>query len=188
MAESTASGSGESGKGLGPKSAEEILNVREVVGKRRSTLARLIDRVGGAMSSPFLFLGFLATHMLWIVSNLPVMPWEPWDPYPFVFLATVASAEAPFLALLILMHQQRQEHVNELRGEVALQVSLQVERETTMILRMLDRIQRQVGVPTSETDPGALAHLEQDLDPHRLLENVRQHLREEEEGDEATQA
>jgi hypothetical protein len=45
-----------------------------------------------------------------------------------------------------------------------------------------------VGVPSSETDSSALAHLEQDLDPHRLLEKVRQHLREEEEGDEATQA
>jgi uncharacterized membrane protein len=30
------------------------------------------------------------------VLNLPIFPWfRPWDPYPFVFLATFASAEAP---------------------------------------------------------------------------------------------
>jgi uncharacterized membrane protein len=156
MAEPTSS-EHESPRAPGPKSAEEILNVREVVSRRRSRLARLIERSGATISSPALFVSLLAAHALWIVVNLPVVPWEPWDPYPFMFLATVASAEAPFLALLILMHQQRQEHVDELRGELSLQVSLQVERETTTILRMLDRIQARLDVIPDEADARAVA-------------------------------
>ena len=181
-------GDRESGRGRkGEKSAEEILNVREEVTKRRSRLAAAIERTGEAMSSPVLFVALLAAHLLWIAANLPFVPWTPWDPYPFPFLATVASAEAPFLALLILMHQQRQEHVDELRGEVALQVSLQVERETPAMLRMLERIQERLGVEPDPADREALDRLRSDLDAHRLLENVRQHLHED-EGDGPTQA
>jgi uncharacterized membrane protein len=30
--------------------------------------------------------------------NLPIFPWfRLWDPYPFILLATFASAEAPFI-------------------------------------------------------------------------------------------
>lgn len=52
-------------------------------------------------------------------------------------LATIASVEAPFIALFVLMHQKRETNVEELRGEVELQVALHTEREVTMLLRLV---------------------------------------------------
>lgn len=162
----------------GTKSSEEILNVGEAVAAHRTRLASLIETIGKVLANPAFIVSLLTAHVLWVVLNLPVMPWEPWDPYPFMFLATVASAEAPFLALLVLMHQQRQAHIDDLRDELSLQVSLQVERESTMLLRMLHEIQAKLDVDISHFDQTQITNLEQDLDPRALMENLRSHLHE----------
>lgn len=171
----------------GRKSSEEILNVREAVAEHRTGLASLIEATGRILANPVFIVALLAVHVLWVVVNLPLMPWEPWDPYPFMFLATVASAEAPFLALLILLHQQRQMHIDELRDELSLQVSLQVERESTMLLRMLHEIRDRLDVEPSAVETATIAELEEDLDPHALMENLRRHLHEVEGDDGPTE-
>jgi uncharacterized membrane protein len=141
---------------------------------------------GHARDLPF-FLSFLAAHLLWIALNLPLYPWwKPWDPYPFVFLATVTSAEAPFMGLMVLMYQQRNQRIAELREETHLQVSLHAERQLSMVLRMLGEMQQQLGVET-QPDPELLAHLQQDLDTRELLANLRRDLRQV-EGDNAITA
>lgn len=159
----------------------------EAVAADRTRLAALIEATGSVLASPFFMVSLLAAHIMWVVINLPIMPWAPWDPYPFMFLATVASAEAPFLALLVLMHQQRQAHIDELRNELSLQVSLQVERESTMLLRMLREIQEKLDVDVSRQDRDRVTELEQDLDAHALMENLRTHLHEVEGDDGPTE-
>jgi uncharacterized membrane protein len=87
------------------RNAYEILNVRSEITKRQSRSAALVEGIGRALADPMFFIGLLAGHLLWVVLNLPIFPWfEPSDPYPFILLATFASAEAPFVALLILMY------------------------------------------------------------------------------------
>jgi uncharacterized membrane protein len=162
----------------GSKSTEELLNVGEAVAAHRTRAASLIESTGRVLANPVFLLSLLAAHLLWVALNLPLVPWEPWDPYPFVFLATVASVEAPFLALLVLMHQQRQERIDELRNELSLQVSLQVEREATVVLRVLHAIQQKLDVEVPDVDADVMADLEEDLDPRALMENLRRHLHE----------
>ena len=159
---------------LGGRS-EEILNVRKEVAERRSRLSAWIEDVGHVLSHPAFFLALLASHLLWIALNLPIYPWwEPWDPYPFTFLATIASVEAPFIALLILMHQQRNQHVSELREETHLQVSLHMEREVSWVLHLLAERRREGG--TGEQDAELLERLQEELDARRLMEEVRSDL------------
>jgi uncharacterized membrane protein len=98
-----------------------------------------------------------------------------------VFLATIASAEAPFLALLVLMHQKREAEIDELREELDLQTSLFIEREVTLVLRMLHQIHEKLGIATDEA-PETLEQLEQRLHPDRLLEHLRQRLERTEGG------
>lgn len=168
------------------KSAEEILNVRTEMARRRRRLSVLIDWLGGILAHPAFFLVLLTTHLLWIVLNLPLYPWfKPWDPYPFTFLATVTSAEAPFIALLVLMSQRRDSRIDELREEIALQVSLHVERQTTMTLRLLDEIQQQLQIRTQQ-DREALDHMQQNLDPQNLMYRLRGDLQKAEGNNEAT--
>jgi uncharacterized membrane protein len=160
----------------GDKSSD-VLNVRNEVESRRSRTATLVEVIGTTLARPRFFLWVLAAHAIWVVLNLPFVPWKPWDPYPFTFLATLASVEAPFITLLVLMHQQRESHIAELREETHLQVSLHLERELTMALRLLRETQRAAGTETHE-DPEILRKMQVDLDEERLLENVRRELRE----------
>lgn len=157
----------------------ENLSVRHEILRRRSGLQALADATGKVLAHPAFFVGLLAIHVLWLVLNLDVYPWfEPWDPYPFTFLATVASAEAPFLALLVLMHQKREAEIDQLREELDLQTSLFIEREVTVILRMLHQVHEKLGIVPDES-PETLKHLEERLHPDRLLNHLRQRLESE---------
>lgn len=168
------------------KSTQEILSVRSEATQHRRWPQAVADRAGMVLASPMFFVGMTVFHVLWVVLNLPIYPswYKPWDPYPFTFLATIASAEAPFIALLVLMRQQRDSHIEELREEINLQVSLHLERQSTVVLRMIDEIQKKLGVETGQ-DREELEKMEGYLDPQVLLENLRRHLSELEE-DETT--
>jgi uncharacterized membrane protein len=162
------------------KRKEEILSVREEMAKRRSWLAAGIDWVGDLLANPVFFTVLLAAHVGWVVANVGWLPGvRPWDPYPFMLLATIASAEAPFIALLILMRQHRDQHIDELREEVTLQVDLHVEREATKALRMLAAIHEKLGIETE--NEGDLERMTEELDPRLLLEDLEERLEEAEE-------
>ncbi len=83
------------------------------------------------------------------------------------------------------MYQRRESRVNELREETNLQVSLHLKREITMMLRLLRETQQQLSV-TTQQDTELLEHLQENLDPQRLMQNLRRDLQREEGGDEPT--
>ena len=154
-----------------------ILDVRAEMEARRTKTSRTISEIARFLARPSFFIGLALVNIGWIVVNLPIMPWEPWDPYPFVFLATVTSVEAPLLSLLILMHQERDKTVDELREETLLQVSLHNERELSVGLRLLDEIRRGLDIDTSQQEE-LMDLLQETLDPKRLMENLRWELKQ----------
>lgn len=167
-------------------SAYDILSVRSEITREQNRAAGLVEATGRTLARPVLFIALLLGHLLWVVLNLPIFPWfNPWDPYPFVFLATFASAEAPFVALLVLMYQQRSGRISELREEVELQVSLHLERQMTVTLRLLSEMQDKLEVVSRE-DPDLLDQLQHELDPKQLVQGLRQQLRRDEGGEQAT--
>ena len=110
------------------RNVHQILSVRSEVARRQSVLGGIIGRVGSTLSYPLFFAGYFLAHILWIFLNLPASRLvEAWDPYPYVFLATLTSAGAPFIALLVLMYQRRESRISELREKLNLQVSLHME-------------------------------------------------------------
>jgi uncharacterized membrane protein len=149
----------------------EFLNVREEMIKRRSTIGKAIDAGGRKLANPTAFVLLLGFHLLWIALNLPGLPLvEPWDPPPFPLLATIASALAPFVSIMILMAQYRDARITELREEVALQIALRSDRQLTLLLRALDERARAV------RDGYDVDALEDPLHPEELLDRVRKHL------------
>jgi uncharacterized membrane protein len=156
----------------------EIISVREEQSKGRGWLAGAIDRTGNLLAHPGFFFSMATLHAAWLLLNTGWIPGvRPWDPYPFVMLATIASVEAPFIALLVLMRQHRDQRIDELREEVSLQVNLHVEREATRTLRMLRRIEEHLGLERDEEDPH-LDRMMEDLDPRHLLAEVEESLEE----------
>jgi uncharacterized membrane protein len=168
------------------RNAYEILNVRSEITRQQSRSAALVEGIGRALAHPMFFIALLSGHVLWVVLNLPIFPWfRPWDPYPFIFLATFASAEAPFVALLILMYQKRSSRISELREELNLQVSLHQERQMTVVLRLLGEVQDRLDIASRE-DPALLDRLQKELDPRQLMQSLRSHLQRDEHGEQAT--
>lgn len=154
------------------KSTQEILNVRGEIAAHSGPLGRGLARIGRALATPYLLLGLLVFHLGWVLLNLPLWPWPAWDPYPFTFLATLASVEAPLLTSLVLMSQQRDRRIADLRDEIHLQVSLHVERQSTMTLRLLRELQAHMQMQSRQEDE-TLQRMQSYLDPQELLENLR---------------
>ncbi len=154
---------------------DDVLNVRREISRQEGVLGRAVHGVGSLLSSAWFFLALLGLHLGWIVANLEAWPWwEPWDPFPFTFLATLASVEAPLFALLILMRQERDREIEEIREEFELQVELHSERQTSALLEMMAQLHETAGVEA--TPPEGLEEMRTPLDPRRLLESVEEEL------------
>lgn len=149
----------------GGSDADEVLDVRDEITQRRGRVSDAVHTIGHSIARPSFFLALALAHVGWVVVNSGVIPGAPvWDPYPFTLLATIASVEAPFLSLLILMRQQQDAHIRELASEVNVQVALGIERKVTDILNRIDG---------SDGD-------DKPVDPEQLLERIRRTLHEDE--------
>ena len=86
----------------------------------------------------------------WIVANLVLPTRDRLDPFPFPLLTLVLSVEAIFLAIFILMSQNRAAKISDKRGHLDLQLNLLAEQENTKMLLMLEEIGRTVGCQFEE--------------------------------------
>src|SRR3982750_5019295 len=104
----------------------------------------------------------LLWFVVWIAWNTGELGLRTFDPYPFGFLTMVVSLEAIFLSIFVLMAQQRESAIAELREELSLQVSLRVEQEVTKTLQLVAGLYTRMGHRVSD-DP-ELHHMLQPLD------------------------
>jgi uncharacterized membrane protein len=125
----------------------------------RSPLERFVDGLNVvASSTPFLVL-HLVWFGLWIGWNSGLLPVIRFDPFPFGLLTMVVSLEAIFLSIFVLMAQQRESAIAELREELSLQVSLRVEQEVTKTLQLVAGLYTRMGYRVGD-----------DPELHRMLE------------------
>lgn len=120
--------------------------------RSRSLLTQLSDDLTSVFgSSGFLVLNFFV-FISWILVNLGyVRGIEPFDPFPFGLLTMAVSLEAIFLAIFVLVSQNRSSYINSIREEVHLRVNLIAEEEITKTLEVLAEIRKKVGI--KEEDP-----------------------------------
>jgi uncharacterized membrane protein len=106
---------------------------------------------------------FLVTHLLWfsiwIPWNLGWLGFSPFDPFPFGLLTMVVSLEAIFLSIFVLMAQKRESAIAELREELALQVNLRIEEESTKTLQLVAGLYTRLGHRVAE-DPELIAMMQ----------------------------
>jgi uncharacterized membrane protein len=127
-----------------------------------------ITRFAGSMAFVYLHLAIFGS---WIAVNLGLLPIvSPFDP-TLVILAMVASVEAIFISTFVMISQNRMASESEKRAELALQISLLNEHETTRIITMLSAITDKLQVGT-EVHPEELAELKKDVSPEVVLEEI----------------
>jgi uncharacterized membrane protein len=130
---------------------------------RRSPAERFADW----LTDFFGTVGFLAMNavwfVVWIVINFGLVPGiVPFDPFPFGLLTMVVSLEAIFLAIIVLISQNRAARIADLREEIDLQINTIAEEEVTKIIQLQLKLLEKNGVI-----------LEEDPDLERMLRPLR---------------
>lgn len=148
------SGNGRSAEplfGSGPSRRRHIahtLKMRE--DEKRTAAEKVADRMTAIFGSiPFLVFNAI-WFFLWITINtglLPIMP--PFDPFPFGLLTMIVSLEAIFLAIFVLMSQNRSERIAALRQEIDLHINTQTEAELTKLLELTVLLLKQNNIDVS---------------------------------------
>jgi uncharacterized membrane protein len=97
-----------------------------------------------ASSTPFL-VGHGIWFAVWMLWNTGLLGLREFDPFPFGLLTMIVSLEATFLAIFVLMAQNRESAIAELREEVTLQVNLRMEEEVTKTLELMAGLYSRLG-------------------------------------------
>lgn len=123
---------------------------------------------------------FLVFHVVWFVIwfsvNLGLIPGiTPFDPFPFGILTLIVSAEGVFLAIFILISQNRMTRQSDKRAHLDLQVSILSEQEMTMMLRMQQKLCEHLGVEVKDIRREA-RHLLEETDVPKLVDTLEKKL------------
>ena len=108
--------------------------------KARANAKRsLVDKIADGLTISFGTVFFLALNAtffaIWIIWNIGFVPGLTIiDPFPFGLLTMVVSLEAIFLAIIVLISQNRESRIAELREEVELYIDTYAESEVTKLI------------------------------------------------------
>lgn len=152
-----------------------IVSLRLKQSQQRGLQDRLADTVTAfAGSMPFVYI-HLAWFIAWVAVNTGRLGLTAFDPFPYGLLTMAVSLEAIFLSALVMITQNRQSDEAERRADLHLQVGLLAEHELTRVIKMLDAIQKRLGVEPGEDNE--LEDLEMETMPEDVLAELdRIHL------------
>jgi len=115
--------------------------------RKLSRRTRLTDKIADFLTYYFGTVTFFNVNALffvgWFLINAGMIPgFKPFDPYPYGFLTLVVSLEAIFLTVIVLISQNQESDIAELREQFEVQLNVRTEEEITKILSIVDEIQK----------------------------------------------
>lgn len=136
------------------KSRQRVIQSFEEKANLNRTLPDKIADFITARLGSMTFLAINAVWFLsWVVINIGLIPAiPPFDPYPFGLLTMTVSLEAIFLAIIVLISQNRAAKIDDLREEVELQINTIAEEEITKMIELQVLLLKKSGVDVSK-DP-----------------------------------
>lgn len=137
---------------LAKERRKKIRGLKAQMDSKRSLSDRIADFLTDSFGTVFFLSLNAAWFLIWILINTGLIPGiSVFDPFPFGLLTMVVSLEAIFLAIIVLISQNRSARIADLREEIDLQVNVRAEAEVTKILIMIDQIHDHLGL-THEDD------------------------------------
>jgi uncharacterized membrane protein len=126
-------------------------NVNKLVFAQKVTdkIAKYLTYIFGTVTFLVLFGIFVFG---WVVWNEGVFGGTSYDPYPFVFMVMCVQLFEVFLSIIVLISQNREEKLDEVRQQVDLEINVRAEREVTKILEILDKIQKKLGMEIQDDE------------------------------------
>ena len=157
--------------------AEHSIAVRAIKAQHAAS-ATLIEHVSDQIAKSAGSTPFLLFHIVWfggwITWNTGLLPFRPFDPFPFGLLTMVVSLEAIFLSIFILMAQNREAAIGELREETTLAVNLRMEAEVTKNLQLIAGLYTRLGYQVGQDKE--LQEMLQPLDAQSIENDLMEQL------------
>lgn len=127
-----------------------IKNFEAQANSNRSTAEKIADIMTAKFGS-MAYLTFNAVwFLIWVLINTGVLPIvKPFDPYPFGLLTTIVSLEAIFLAIIVLISQNRAAKIDDIRDEIDLQITTIAEEEITKMMELQIMTLEKLGIDVS---------------------------------------
>jgi uncharacterized membrane protein len=150
-----------------------VKSYRAKADKRRTGSERFADLLTKEFGTVFFLTVNAIWFLAWIAINTGQIPGIAiFDPYPFGFLTMVVSLEAIFLAIIVLISQNRAAKIAEIREEVDLQVNSITEGEVTKVIALLMLLLEKNGINVDD-DPDLKVMLKpvKSAELERTLEN-----------------
>ncbi len=155
------------------KSQQVYKSFRAKVNSQRGPIEVLADEITAGFGSITFALFHIVWYVVWILINTGRIDWLPiFDPYPFGLLTTMVSLEAIFLSIFVLISQNRESQITDLRSEIDFHVNMQAEQEVTKMLHMVEEIHNHLGIPKIRDKE--LEAMKKPIDPDKLAEEIKQ--------------
>lgn len=139
-----------------------IISLKAKADAKRTRVDKFADLLTASFGTVFFFTLNAAFFSVWIMWNIGALPHVPViDPFPFGLLTMVVSLEAIFLAIIVLISQNRGARIAELREEVELYINTYAESEITKLMYLQTLLLKKSGIDISK-----------DEDVQRMLESL----------------
>ena len=152
-----------------------IVDLEHAALARRSPTERLSDRITRFLGSGLFLIFHVVWFAFWILAGLEAIPGLPkFDQFPFGLLTMIVSLEAIFLAIVVLISQNRMSRLADRRAHLDLQVNLLAEQEITTMLNLVQEIRDHLGIPPR--DDVEIARQSKPMDVKKLSTELDRHL------------
>ncbi len=142
---------------------------------------KLSDVIARFLNKSFGSIWFLNANLVfiavWIIINLGLIPnIHPFDPYPFSVLMMIVSFSAMLLYVVVLINQNREGRMADIRQRIDFEINVRAEHEITKILNMLDELHVRLGMGKVDVE---LDKMKEKIDIAEIKEDIEQGIREE---------
>lgn len=131
----------------------------------------MADTVTSSFGSVSFAIFHLIWFAIWLYINLGYSPNFPiFDPYPFGLLTMIVSLEAIFLSIIVLISQNRESQITNLREEIDFQINANAEKEITKLLHLIAEIHHHLGLSTKHDEE--VEEMKKPLDPEKIEQEI----------------
>jgi len=152
------------------RNIESVTRRRSAVAAGASRGERLALGIGRRIGRMTFVYANLASYVAYVVATRGWVPGIPGFDQDLYLLGTIASVEALFLTILILITQNNAAVADDRRDDLNLHISLLAEHELTQLIKLNLAIARRLGIDAAD-HPG-IADAVHDVIPEDVLDKI----------------
>ncbi len=130
-----------------------VKNPNQAIAENATTWQRIADVISEVSASQTFVLLHVLWFAAWIIYNVTRGD-NGFDPFPFGLLTLIVSLEAIFLAIFVLISQNRSGEKDRIRADADYQVNLKAHHEIMQLHQKIDKL-TQTRTPGAPEAPGA---------------------------------